>query len=107
VANLKQVDDGTFSDEVLDSDRPVLVDFWADWCRPCKIIEPHLEQIAGELKSKLKVVGLDMDKNPGTANQFGVLSIPTLLLIAEGSEKARIVGARPKQDILAAIEPHL
>jgi thioredoxin len=103
MADLTAVTDETFDSEVLDSDRPVLVDFWADWCHPCHLIEPHVKAIADEYSAKLKVVKLNLDENPQTAGRFGVMSIPTLMLFVEGAQKARVVGARPKEAILSEI----
>lgn len=107
MANIPQVNDSNFDVEVLTQDRPVLVDFWADWCGPCKIIEPHLVAISEELSSKLRVVGLDIDANPRTAGRFGVMSIPTVILFNGGEEVVRLIGAQPKPKILAQIEPFL
>lgn len=107
MADLTHVTDETFRSEVLDSDRPVLVDLWADWCRPCHLIEPHVKAIADEKSGSLKVVKLNIDENPTTPRSYGVMSIPTLLLFVDGEEKARLVGTRPKEAILEQIEPHL
>ncbi|MGH2705178.1 MAG: thioredoxin [Actinomycetota bacterium] len=106
MADVPSITDGTFDAEVLDSDRPVLVDFWADWCHPCHLIDPHIEAIAGE-QDKLKVVKLNLDENPEAAQRYGVMSIPTLLLFIDGVEKVRIVGARPKEAILSQVKPFL
>lgn len=106
MADLAQLTDDTFAAEVTDSYRPVLVDFWADWCRPCHIIEPHVKAIATEYEGKLKVVKLNIDEQPRTAQQYGVMSIPTLLLFVDGVEKERIIGAEPKDRILAQIKHH-
>jgi len=107
MANITQVNDSNFDVEVLTQDGPVLVDFWADWCGPCKIIEPHLVAISQEMSSQLRVVGLDIDANPRTAGRFGVMSIPTVILFKGGEETVRLVGAQPKPKILAQIEPFL
>lgn len=107
MADLTQLTDDTFAAEVSDSSRPVLVDFWADWCRPCHIIEPHVKAIATEYDGKLKVAKLNIDEEPKTAMQYGVMSIPTLLLFVDGVEKERIIGAEPKDRILAQIKHHL
>lgn len=107
MADLTQLTDDTFAAEVSDSARPVLVDFWADWCRPCHIIEPHVKAIATEYEGKLKVVKLNIDEQPKTAEQYRVMSIPTLLLFVDGVEKERIIGAEPKDRILAQIKQHL
>jgi thioredoxin 1 len=104
---LTEITDQTFNAEVVDSSLPVLIDFWAEWCHPCHIIEPHLKALAEQLSDKLKVVKLDIDENPDIARQYAVWSIPTLLLFIDGVEKARIVGAQPKDRILAQIESYL
>ena len=102
-----QVDDASFQNEVLNSDKPVLVDFWAIWCGPCKIIAPTLEEIANEYDGKLKVVKMDVDANPRTAVNFGVKSIPTLMLFKGGQCVTQIVGNMPKRQLLDKIIPHL
>lgn len=107
MADVSSVTDETFDNEVLDSDRPVLVDFWADWCHPCHLIDPHVKAIAAENADRLKVVKLNLDENPQSAGRFGVMSIPTLLLFIDGVEKARLVGARPKEAIFSQISSYL
>jgi thioredoxin 1 len=101
------VTDATFDEEVLASDTPVLVDFWADWCGPCKMIAPVLEQIAAEYSGKLTIAKLDIDANPKTPVKYGVIGAPTLNLYKNGEVVQQIVGAKPKRQLLAAIEPHL
>jgi len=101
------VTDADFESNVLNSDKPVLVDFWADWCGPCHMVAPVIEEIATENTEKLVVGKLDVDNNPETARRYGILSIPSMLLFVDGVEKARIVGARGKAQILAEIEGHL
>jgi thioredoxin 1 len=101
------VTDATFDDEVLASDTPVLVDFWADWCGPCKMVAPVLEQIAAEYAGKLTIAKLDIDTNPKTTIKYGVIGAPTLNLYKNGEVVQQIVGAKPKRQLLAAIEPHL
>jgi thioredoxin 1 len=101
------VTDATFDDEVLASETPVLVDFWADWCGPCKMIAPVLEQIADEYDGKLTIAKLDIDANPQTTIKAGVIGAPTLNLYKNGEVVQQIVGAKPKRQLLAAIEPHL
>ena len=107
MADLTAVTDQTFNSEVLDSPLPVLVDFWADWCHPCRLVEPAVKQIASENQDKIKVVKLNIDENPDVSNRYNVLSIPTLLLFIEGTEKARVIGARPKDSILSEIQSYL
>ncbi|TDC45558.1 thioredoxin [Actinomadura sp. KC345] len=101
------VTDATFSDEVLGSDTPVLVDFWADWCGPCRMVAPILDQIAEEQDGKIKIAKLDYDANPETPNKYGVMGLPTLLLYKNGEVVEQIVGAKPKRALLKVIEPHL
>ena len=86
---------------------PTLVDFWAEWCAPCRAVAPILEEIAREKGDKLRVVKLNVDENPDVTRRLGVMSIPTLILFAGSEEKARIVGARAKDQLLKEIEPHL
>jgi thioredoxin 1 len=94
------VTDATFDNEVLKSSTPVLVDFWAEWCGPCKMISPLLEEIADEHKGKVTVVKLNVDENPEVAMRYGVMSIPTLALFIGGVEKKRLIGAMPKRNIV-------
>jgi thioredoxin 1 len=101
------VTDATFADEVLNSDTPVLVDFWADWCGPCRMIAPILEQIAEEQDGKIRIAKMDYDANPETPNKYGVMGLPTLLLLKDGKVVEQIVGAKPKRALLKVLEPHL
>jgi thioredoxin 1 len=103
----KAVTDDTFESEVLQSDKPVLVDFWAEWCGPCKMIAPILEEIAEERADDLTIVKLDVDANARWAMQYGVMGIPTLLLFKDGEIEERITGFMPKDKFLARLEPHL
>lgn len=104
----KAVTDVTFEAEVLHSDLPVLVDFWAEWCAPCRMMSPIVDEIGEELAGKLKVVKLDTDENPKTAMKYGIVSIPTFNIYRNGEVVASIVGGRPKRrfkkDIERAIE---
>ena len=102
-----EVTDKTFEEVVLNADLPTVVDFWAVWCGPCKMIAPLLEEIAQEYEEQLQVVKLDVDTNNETAFQFGVMGIPTLLLFKEGQEVERLVGFMPKEKLLSKITPHL
>jgi len=101
-----EVSDTTFQAEVLESSEPVLVDFWAPWCGPCRIVAPHLEELAGE-RDDIRVVKLNVDDNPQTAATFQVMSIPTLLLFKNGQVAHQIVGALPKARLLQELEPAL
>ncbi|MCC7354821.1 MAG: thioredoxin [Anaerolineae bacterium] len=101
------VTDANFTSEVLQSEKPVLTDFWAVWCGPCKAIAPIVEQLAAEYESKLKVTKLDVDNNPQTAMQYGVMSIPTLILYKKGQPVERIVGYQNKDALMRRITPHL
>jgi thioredoxin 1 len=100
------VTDGTFQSEVLDAEQPVLVDFWAPWCGPCRVVHPILEEMAAE-RDDLRIVSVNTDENQQTAAQYEVLSIPTLILFKGGSEAQRVIGALPKRRLEAELEPAL
>jgi thioredoxin 1 len=101
--NINDVTDTTFQAEVLESETPVLVDFWAPWCGPCRVIAPSLEEIADEQAESLRIVKVNVDENQQTAAQFGILAIPTLLLFRNGAEAKRIQGALPKKRLEAEL----
>jgi len=102
-----EVTDANFKNEVLDSSTPVLVDFWAEWCGPCKMIAPVVEQLAKDFDGKLKVGKVDVDSNQQTSMQFGIRSIPTLLIFKNGRVVDQIVGAVPKQALADKVTKHL
>ncbi len=102
-----EVNDGNFKNEVLDSPTPVLVDFWASWCAPCRMIAPIIEDFAKEYDGKMKFGKMDVDANPQISMQFGIRSIPTLLVFKDGKVVAQIVGAMPKKNLLEKISPYM
>jgi thioredoxin 1 len=104
--SLPDVTDNTFQAEVLESDQPVLVDFWAPWCGPCRVVGPVLEEIQAE-RDDLRIVKLNTDENPETAAAFQVLSIPTMILFKGGEPAKKIIGAYPKRKLEAELEPIL
>ena len=107
MANLPQVTDNNFQAEVLEHEKPVLVDFWAPWCGPCRVIAPSLEEIAEEQADSLRIVKLNVDENQATAAQYGVMSIPTLIVFKNGAAAHTIVGALPKKRLVQELEPAL
>jgi len=106
-ANITTLTDATFAEVIGSSDKPVLVDFWAEWCGPCKMISPILEELAVEQSDKFVIGKLDVDVNVATATKFSVMSIPTLLLFKNGEVVARLVGAKPKGALLQEITANL
>ncbi|MFA5361933.1 MAG: thioredoxin [Candidatus Omnitrophota bacterium] len=104
---LVHLTDGNFKSEVLDSESPVLVDFWATWCGPCKAIAPLIEELAREYDGKIKVGKVDVDENPRTAGQYGIMSIPTLIFFKKGQISEQVVGALNKSELKKRIESHL
>jgi thioredoxin 1 len=106
-ANIIEISDATFEQEVLKSNVPVLVDFWAVWCAPCKMLAPAVEALAGEYAGKARVAKLNVDDSPNTPMRYGIRGIPTLILFKNGEEKDRLVGVTPKDTIAQMIDAHL
>ena len=104
MAHAVTVTDESFVTDVVESDVPVLVDFWASWCAPCKMIAPLVEELAAEYEGRIRVAKVDIDANPATPGQFGIMSIPTLLLFKDGKAERRITGYVPKGKLKAEIE---
>jgi thioredoxin 1 len=102
-----QVTDSTFKQEVLDSDVPVLVDFWAPWCGPCRMVAPVVDEIAEQYAGQVKVVKVNTDENPSVATQYGIRSIPTLMIFKGGQRVDMVVGAVPKTTLASTLEKHL
>ncbi|MEP9369648.1 thioredoxin [Xanthobacter sp. VNH20] len=97
---VEKVSDQSFEQDVLKSGEPVVVDFWAEWCGPCRMVGPILDEVSGELTGKVKIVKLNVDENPETASKYGIMSIPTLLLFKDGKIASRQVGAAPKAKLV-------
>ena len=107
MANITEVNEENFGEEVLADSRPVLVDFSAVWCAPCKMLDPIVEQLAQEWTEKIKVVKLDVDNSPNIAMQYRVMGVPTLMLFIQGESRERLVGYLPKDRITSKLNPHL
>ena len=105
--NIVHTNDSSFEADVLNSDKPALVDFWAEWCGPCKMIAPILEEAAGEYADKLSVVKLNVDKSPNIAQKFGIRSIPTLMLFKDGAVQAQKLGAMSKSQLMEFLDTNL
>ncbi|HYX13299.1 MULTISPECIES: thioredoxin [Nostoc] len=102
-----QVTDSSFKQEVLDSDVPVLVDFWAPWCGPCRMVAPVVDEISEQYKGQIKVVKVNTDENPQVASQYGIRSIPTLMIFKDGQKVDMVVGAVPKTTLASTLEKYL
>ncbi|HVF52211.1 MAG TPA: thioredoxin [Actinomycetota bacterium] len=100
---MQEVTESNFNEVVLGSDTPVVVDFWAEWCGPCRLVTPELEKIQAEYEGKITVVKLNIDDAPNVAAKYGVMSIPTIALFVDGAVKSQVVGARPKDDIVMGL----
>jgi thioredoxin 1 len=107
LALIGDVTDQDFEDRVLRSDTPVLVDFWAEWCVPCHMVSPVVEEIGREKAEALQVAKVNIDENPEVTHRFGIMSIPTLMLFRDGEERTRVIGARGKDALLREIDPHI
>jgi thioredoxin 1 len=105
--HVKEVSDSNFENVVLQSDKPVLVDFWAEWCAPCRMIAPTVEAVAEKYADNASVVKVNVDENPSTAQRYGIKGIPTLILFKGGKEEERMVGAMSKDSLARMIEKHL
>ena len=99
MSDIKEINDDDFQEEVLNSEVPVLVDFWAPWCGPCKILAPTLEEISAENREKIKIVKINIDENQLIAGKYGIKSIPTMMIFEKGELKNQLVGSMPKQEI--------
>jgi thioredoxin len=107
VANLLEITDSTFESEVLQADKPVLVDFWAPWCGPCRMVGPVLDEIAGEKQEAVKIVKINTDENYQFAGKYGVMSLPTLLIFKDGQPVDKLIGAHPKRTILDRLDQQI
>ncbi len=107
MVEVQYVTEADFQNEVLDADRPVLVDFTAVWCPPCRMVDPIVKELAQDWEGKVKVVKLDADQNPNLLMQYGVLGIPTLMLFKDGQIRERVTGYQPKEKLVLKVNPHI
>jgi thioredoxin 1 len=107
MGSITQLTESTFDEEIGAATEPVVVDFWAEWCGPCKMIAPILEEIAGEQEGKVRVAKVNVDDHPGLARKFNVMSIPTMIVFKDGQEDHRIIGAKGKPQLLEDLNPYL
>ena len=103
MADIQAVSEQEFNEIVIASDVPVVVDFWAEWCGPCRLVTPELEKIQAEYTDKLRIVKLNIDEAPSVASKYSIMSIPTIALFVDGDIKSQVVGARPKDDIVMGL----
>jgi thioredoxin 1 len=101
------VSDSNFKQEVLDSEKPVLIDFWAEWCAPCRMLEPAVKEIASQYSEKLKVCKVNIEQAPKTASEYGIMSIPTLVIFKKGKVLDQFTGALPKSELESKLQPYL
>jgi thioredoxin 1 len=107
MSNATPITDATFDDEVIRSDVPVLVDFWAEWCQPCKLMAPVLDEVAGDQSGKMKIAKMDVDSNQTMPDRYGIMSIPTMVLFKDGQEVERATGYMSKAQLMRRLERHL
>lgn len=105
--NVREVNDASFESQVLQSEKPVLVDFWAEWCAPCRMMTPTVEAVASQYKERALVVKLNVDQNPAISQRYGIKGIPTFILFKNGSEKERLVGATSRETIASLLDEHV